>query len=246
MICLSCRLVRIHCQVSSARQIDPVCNKRFCKKIYIYSRLEKIPPPQLLACWGYSSYFSSKKKRQAISNGPFAGALFCCPELGLGGKGKGVNCAEEDGACALDCSHCWVRNQERAPCTFSMMLFNVPQAGTGFVRPDEFWRRCFAIVILADCFFSFFFFKCIHSFKKFLIGFVSLVLCLPPSQWLKNNLFSVRLEIELPSLSILSVSFKLKPPVFIAVVNSGISASGWKLPVFPPRISRDHQWNSTF
>lgn len=37
---------------------------------------------------------------------------------------------------------------------FSIIGFNVSQAGTGFLRPDEFLRECFAIVLLADCFLS--------------------------------------------------------------------------------------------
>lgn len=93
------------------------------------------------------------------------------------------------------------------------MLFNVSQAGTGFLRLDEFLRQCFGIVILVDCLL-----RAFNSFKKFLIGFVSFTLCLPPSQLLKINHFSVRLEIEWPSPS-LSVSFKLKTQVFIEMVN---------------------------
>lgn len=47
-----------------------------------------------------------------------------------------------------------LKNQERVPRVFSKIGFNVSQAGTGFLRPDEFLRQCFAIVLLADCFLS--------------------------------------------------------------------------------------------
>lgn len=75
------------------------------------------------------------------------GALFCCLELGgWVGEGRGLSSAEEDGICALNCSHYSVRkSREGVPCTFSVMPFNVSQAGTGFLRPDEFLRQFFAI-----------------------------------------------------------------------------------------------------
>lgn len=72
-------------------------------------------------------------------------------------------------------------------------FFDLFQAGTGFLRPDEFLRQSFAIVIVAHCFLSAF-----DSLKrKILIGFVSFTFCLPPSQVLKQPFLIVRLEIKL-------------------------------------------------
>lgn len=108
--------------------------------------------------------------------------------------GGGLNSAE-DGACALNCSHTGIENQEGVPYTFSVFFFffDLFQAGTGFLRPDEFLRQCFAIVIVAHCFLSAF-----DSLKrKILIGFVSFTFCLPPSQVLKQPFLIVRLEIKL-------------------------------------------------
>lgn len=80
--------------------------------------------------------------------------FFFCPEFGVGGGG--LNSAE-DGACALNCSRTGIENQEGVPYTFSVYFFffsfGLFQAGTRFLRPDELLRQCFAIVILADCFF---------------------------------------------------------------------------------------------
>lgn len=88
------------------------------------------------------------------------------------------------------------------------MFLKLEQGSSGLM---SFLRQCFAIVILADCLLSAF-----DSFKKFLIGFVSFTLWLPPSQLLKNNHFSCQLEIKLLSLRFvfffLSIFFKLKTP----------------------------------
>ena len=65
--------------------------------------------------------------------------------------GGGLNSAK-DGTCALNCSRTGIENREGVPYTFSVFFsFGLFQAGTRFLRPDEFLRPRFAIVILADC-----------------------------------------------------------------------------------------------
>lgn len=179
VICLSCRLVRIHCQVSSVRQNDPVWNNRFCKNIYIadWKRFFFFFFfPNFLHVEDTWAIFHLKRKSKVL--GPFVGAHFCCPELGVGGEGRGLNSAEEGGICALDCSHYWVR-KPGGNSLHILWYFLM------FLGPDEYLRQC-----TGHCHFGWLLVKCIWQLKKFLIGFVSLIFCLAPSQLLKNNHFS--------------------------------------------------------
>lgn len=75
--------------------------------------------------------------------------------LSLWGDGGGLYCpAEEDGICAVNCSHRWVRK----PRGISLHIFHDFFFLKAFLKLDQgssglmsfFLRPCFAIVILAD------------------------------------------------------------------------------------------------
>lgn len=154
---------------------------RFCKNIYIADWKNFFP--NLLHVEDIWAIFHLQRKSKVL--GPLVGAQFLS-WVGEWGKGRGVEFCR-DGICAYKSLITGLGSQEGS----SQHIFH--SASSVFLRLERVSRAWWVLkTVLRHCFFGW---VLKWVWQLIPIGFVSLKLCLPPSQLLKNNHFSVRLGI---------------------------------------------------